>query len=212
MLAALEIEFHQVLILGWLLVGGAALWLAQHFHFSRGKTVNILLPMALGLVIFSFYVSTRFNYDFLIDDIDIVQTNPDVVRADGYQTLWASDYWAGRSSDQNLYRPITILSYWVNAPRSRPPSNRPGRRQSPGAVGLLEATAVPDRRRSPPRASRPATTPRRGPWRRLPGERTPHQTSRRGDRSPPERRSARPPRGSRAPRDREDRGRSPGPR
>ena len=115
MLGAFEIEFHQILILAWLLLGGAALWIAQKLHLSRAKTVNILLPLAIGLAIFTFYVSTRFNYDFLIDDVDIIAENPDVTRADGWKTLWTNDYWTGRSSDQNLYRPVTILSYWINA-------------------------------------------------------------------------------------------------
>lgn len=108
-------ELPHTLMLIWLLAGCAALWLAKKFHLPTHKSVSILLPMALGLVVFASYVTTRFNYDFLIDDIDIIQTNPDVVEADGWRTLWTSDYWSGRSTDNNLYRPITILSYWVNA-------------------------------------------------------------------------------------------------
>ena len=108
-------ELPHTLMLLWLAAGCVALWLAKKLHLPTHKSVSILLPMALGLVIFASYVTTRFNYDFLIDDIDIIQTNPDVVEADGWHTLWTSDYWSGRSTDNNLYRPITILSYWVNA-------------------------------------------------------------------------------------------------
>jgi len=111
----LQFELPHVLMLVWLLAGALALWIAKRLHLPRQKSVNILLPMALGLMVFALYLGTRFNYDFLIDDIDIVQTNPDVVEADGWRTLWTHDYWSDRSTDDNLYRPVTILSYWVNA-------------------------------------------------------------------------------------------------
>ena len=108
-------ELPHGLMLLWLLAGALTLWLAKRFHLPRYQSVSILLPMALGLVIFATYVTTRYNYDFLIDDIDIVQKNPHVINADGWRTLWSSDYWYGQSTDDNLYRPITTLSYWVNA-------------------------------------------------------------------------------------------------
>ncbi len=111
----LSFELPHTLMLLWLLAGCLALWAAQKLHVPKQKTINILLPMGLGLIVFATYVTTRYNYDFLIDDVDIIQTNPDVVEADGWRTLWTSDYWSGRSTDDNLYRPITILSYWVNA-------------------------------------------------------------------------------------------------
>jgi len=117
MLAANPIAFElpHTLMLLWLLAGALALWLTKRFHLPRYQSVSILLPMALGLVIFATYVTTRFNYDFLIDDIDIIQHNPRIIEADGWKTLWTSDYWYGQSTDDNLYRPITTLSYWVNA-------------------------------------------------------------------------------------------------
>ncbi len=108
-------ELPHALMLLWLLAGALALWLTKRFHLPRYQSISILLPMALGLVIFATYVTTRFNYDFLIDDIDIIQHNPRVIEADGWKTLWTSDYWYGQSTDDNLYRPITTLSYWVNA-------------------------------------------------------------------------------------------------
>jgi tetratricopeptide (TPR) repeat protein len=111
----LSFELPHVLIMVWLGAGCFALWVAQKLRLPRHQSVNILLPMALGLMVFTLFIGTRYNYDFLIDDIDIVQTNPDVVNADGWKTLWKHDYWTGRSTDANLYRPVTILSYWVNA-------------------------------------------------------------------------------------------------
>ena len=106
---------HFIMV-GWLIAGFSSLWLAQRLRYPTQKIVqNILLPMALGLVIFATYVNVGFNYDFLIDDIDIVEMNPDVRDADGWQKLWGHDYWSGRSTDDNLYRPIVILSYWLNA-------------------------------------------------------------------------------------------------
>lgn len=109
------IELPHFLILGWMAGGVIALWIAQRFHVSGRRQINILLPMAMGLVVFTLYMSTRHNYEFMIDDIDIVETHPDVVAADGWKSLWVNDYWAKRSLDNHLYRPISILSYWVNA-------------------------------------------------------------------------------------------------
>ncbi len=111
----ISFELPHALMLIWLLIGALAIWLAKRFHLPRYQSVSIFLPMALGLVIFATYVTTRFNYDFLIDDIDIVRNNPNVVEADGWRTLWGSDYWYGQSTDDNLYRPVTTLSYWINA-------------------------------------------------------------------------------------------------
>ena len=110
-----SVEVPHLVMLGIMLAGAVALWLSHHFHWPRHVAINILLPIGLSLLIFTFYVNTRFNYRFLIDDVDIVEQNPDVIDADGWKNLWTHDYWAGRSTDSNLYRPVTILSYWVNA-------------------------------------------------------------------------------------------------
>ncbi len=110
-----SIEVPHLVMLGIMLAGAVALWLSHRFHWPRHVAINILLPIGLSLLIFTFYVNTRFNYRFLIDDADIVEQNPDVINADGWKTLWTHDYWSGRSTDRNLYRPVTILSYWINA-------------------------------------------------------------------------------------------------
>lgn len=54
------------------------------------------------------------DHPFLIDDHDAIAAHPDVVKVGGLATLWGQDYWAGRTEDANLYRPITVLSYWLN--------------------------------------------------------------------------------------------------
>lgn len=54
------------------------------------------------------------DHPFLIDDHDAIASHPDVVKIGGLATLWGHDYWAGRTEDANLYRPITVLSYWMN--------------------------------------------------------------------------------------------------
>jgi tetratricopeptide (TPR) repeat protein len=78
-------------------------------HLARLVPV-ILLGAAAAL-----YASAYQN-PFLIDDLDAIESHPDVVQPDGIVTLWAHDYWAGRApEDTNLYRPVVIASYWLNA-------------------------------------------------------------------------------------------------
>jgi hypothetical protein len=68
--------------------------------------------MALALALYA----NALRNPFLIDDLDAIVSHPDVVKPGGILTLWGHDYWAGRSpEDRNLYRPIVIASYWLNA-------------------------------------------------------------------------------------------------
>jgi hypothetical protein len=67
------------------------------------------------------------GHPFLIDDHDAIVTHPHVAPGSqtgndgastggsgGWLALWASDYWAGQTVDDNLYRPMTVLSFRVN--------------------------------------------------------------------------------------------------
>ncbi len=68
--------------------------------------------MALALALYA----NALRNPFLIDDLDAIVSHPDVVEPGGIVSLWGHDYWAGRSpEDRNLYRPIVIASYWLNA-------------------------------------------------------------------------------------------------
>ena len=57
----------------------------------------------------------------LVDDPVIIAANPYVNDPAGGVLLWGSDYWAGLGEDSNLYRPVTIFSYWLSARFSAEP-------------------------------------------------------------------------------------------
>lgn len=70
---------------------------------------------AFLLVALALYANALLN-PFLIDDLDAIVSHPDVVEPGGILRLWGHDYWAGRSpEDRNLYRPVVVASYWLNA-------------------------------------------------------------------------------------------------
>lgn len=91
----------------------------------RGRMRLWLWPIATLAAAFLLYANALSN-PFIGDDQDAVQRNPTVAQpsAAGFLALWTSDYWLGvdpsgtpveMSTDRNLYRPITILSFWLNA-------------------------------------------------------------------------------------------------
>ena len=66
------------------------------------------------------------GYPFLGDDLLAVSRNPTVAQpsATGFRALWVTDYWRGiapdgqpteMSTDRNLYRPVTIASFWLTS-------------------------------------------------------------------------------------------------
>ncbi len=101
---------------------------------------RLLLPLVMGAAVFGLYVNTLVGFDYdimrpyfrqhvMIDDVLMVMekndlhadgpgakaSNPTVTHPYGYEKVWRQDYWAGRTADANLYRPVTVLSYWMNA-------------------------------------------------------------------------------------------------
>ena len=77
---------------------------------SRAPLLLVLLLSALCLT-----YANAIDNPFLVDDKDIIATHPDVIRDAGIASLWTHDYWAGRAPYRNLYRPVTILTYYLNA-------------------------------------------------------------------------------------------------
>src|SRR5436309_13108343 len=51
---------------------------------------------------------------FTFDDPYIVVENPLVSGPGGPWPIFASHYWAGHDPEGDLYRPVTVLSYWLN--------------------------------------------------------------------------------------------------
>lgn len=72
-----------------------------------------MLPL-LALVAAGLYTDAL-DHPMIIDDRPIILKHPHVNSPGGIGRLWADDYWAGQAPYNNLYRPVTILSYYLNA-------------------------------------------------------------------------------------------------
>lgn len=72
-----------------------------------------MLPV-LALVAAGLYTDTL-DHPMIIDDRSIILQHPHVTSPEGIRELWADDYWADQAPYDNLYRPVTILSYYLNA-------------------------------------------------------------------------------------------------
>ena len=73
----------------------------------------VWLPVGLGLLAALVYAGALSN-GFTFDDPLIVVENP-LVRGDGgIGAIFATHYWAGEVAKGDLYRPLTVTSYWIN--------------------------------------------------------------------------------------------------
>ncbi len=70
-----------------------------------------ILIFAIGLLVFS----NTFTHDFTLDDIPIIQENPNVEDLSKVGTLFKTHYWAGKlgANDKGLYRPLTMTTYAI---------------------------------------------------------------------------------------------------
>jgi tetratricopeptide (TPR) repeat protein len=82
-------------------------------------------PVGLVVAAFALYANALGN-PFLSDDLLIIAGNPTLTRPSGAGLvhLWTADYWQGvdqqgrvieLGNDRNLYRPVTIFSFWLDA-------------------------------------------------------------------------------------------------
>ncbi len=89
---------------------------------SGRRALGAVLLAAAALALYA----NALGNPFISDDERVIATNPTIVRpsAAGLRKLWTTDYWEGidpdgrvtrLTVDRNLYRPVTILSFWLNA-------------------------------------------------------------------------------------------------
>jgi len=92
---------------------------------AGGNKARWAWPALLAVAAFALY-SNALDNPFVADDARLLAENPTVKAPSfaGLRGLWVTDYWtgidgAGRtrrlSEDRNLYRPVTVLSLWLNA-------------------------------------------------------------------------------------------------
>lgn len=82
-------------------------------------------PAGVFVLAFLLYCNPYHNsipHPFLTDDVPSIVQHPDVLEADGIWRLWTHDFHAGRMLDNDLYRPVTMLTLHLNA---RVTSGRP---------------------------------------------------------------------------------------
>jgi cytochrome c-type biogenesis protein CcmH/NrfG len=84
------------------------------------------LPVIMGVMVVAIYFNSIGGFDkdtwrpysrgqFMIDDHDAIENHPLVFHPSGLTRAWTTEYRMGRTEDQSLYRPVTILSYHLNA-------------------------------------------------------------------------------------------------
>ncbi|HET9480912.1 MAG TPA: tetratricopeptide repeat protein [Candidatus Polarisedimenticolia bacterium] len=76
----------------------------------RRRTAILLGLAALAALVYAPSLANDFTYD----DIDLVDRNPAVTGDGGLSLIFRSSYWYPDDPDRDLYRPLTIASYWLN--------------------------------------------------------------------------------------------------
>ena len=77
-------------------------------------------PRAAALCILAIVVVSLLSYlnsfkaELIYDNHFIINRNRYVTNPDYAPEIWTTHYWAGRGNASNLYRPMTIFSYYVN--------------------------------------------------------------------------------------------------
>lgn len=83
-------------------------------HRDPRMVLRVFLPLVLLAIVFGLY-RNAINNPFLIDDIPGIVLNPDVTQPHGLTRLWTRGVWPGQGDAATIYRPITVLSYHLNA-------------------------------------------------------------------------------------------------
>lgn len=78
---------------------------------GEDRSADRITALAIGLLACVVYLNALPN-DFTFDSIHVVQKNPLV--KDGLWAVVSTHYWAGSSESGDLYRPVTMASYWLN--------------------------------------------------------------------------------------------------
>ena len=89
---------------------------------TRSKTTLVrYAPLVIALLAVAVCLGALRN-GFTFDDLHIVVGNPLVTGEGGLRPIFASHYWAAEDAHGDLYRPLTVASYWLNY---RVSGNRP---------------------------------------------------------------------------------------
>ena len=73
----------------------------------------LLISLALAALAFGLHLNGLGN-SFTFDDTYIIADNPAVTGEGGLARIFSSHYWATVDPRGDLYRPLTIATYWLN--------------------------------------------------------------------------------------------------
>lgn len=73
-----------------------------------------VLPCAACLALAFLLYANAINNPFIIDDSMMVLAHPALTQPGGFWHVWTHGFWEGVAQDANLYRPVTVLSYWAH--------------------------------------------------------------------------------------------------
>ncbi|MFH1550111.1 MAG: DUF1736 domain-containing protein, partial [Planctomycetota bacterium] len=79
----------------------------------RSPRAAALCILAIAVVSLLSYLNS-FKAELTYDNYFIISRNNYVTNPDYAPEIWTTHYWAGRGNASNLYRPLTIFSYYVN--------------------------------------------------------------------------------------------------
>jgi len=80
----------------------------------RSPRASTLCILAIVVVSFISYINS-FNAELFFDNKSIIVDNKFVIMPGNVYHIWTSDYWKGSTGRRsNLYRPLTIYSYYLN--------------------------------------------------------------------------------------------------
>jgi len=77
-------------------------------------TARLALPLAIGALVLMLYTSSLDN-PFMASDHATIVNNPDITGQTVPSQVWLHGSLAGKPSGQTAYRPVTVLSYYINA-------------------------------------------------------------------------------------------------
>ncbi len=73
-----------------------------------------LLPGVLLLALAFLLYANAIDNPYIIDDSMMVLAHPALTQPGGFWHIWTHGFWEGVAQDPNLYRPVTVLSYWAH--------------------------------------------------------------------------------------------------
>jgi len=77
-------------------------------------SARLALPLVIGALVLVLYTSSLDN-PFMASDHETIVNNPDITGQTIPSQVWLHGSLAGKPSKQTAYRPVTVLSYYINA-------------------------------------------------------------------------------------------------